>query len=121
MRGLDRKIDIERNSGSVLDSYGQPTEGWQKIVTRRAAWVNPVSGDERYQAAQFVARQQTEFRVRYSADVAEVTPLDRVIYPATNVTPEESDIYDIIAVNELGRREALQIIAARRSEAEAIV
>ena len=114
MRGLDRKVDVERFS-HIQDGTGQEVEAWSKIITRRWANVRPLAGDERYTAAQFVARQQTEFRLRWADDAAEITPLDRIIYPA-GATPEPSDIYDIIEVSELGRRDALRIIAARRTE-----
>jgi len=115
MRGLDRKIDIERKT-AVSDGYGQGIETWSKIATRRSAWVAPVRGDERFTSEQLVARQQTEFRVRYSSEIADLSPLDRIIYPATSIIPRSHEIYDIIEVAELGRREALRIITARRAE-----
>lgn len=118
MRGLDRKIDIERRT-ETQDDYGQPVEQWTKVATRRSAKVIPVSADERFTAEQFIARQQTEFRVRWSSALADLNPLDRIIYPSsTDVDSpgQEPKIYDIIEVAELGRRDALKIVAARRAE-----
>jgi head-tail adaptor len=112
---LDRRIDIERQGGG-LDDYGQPLDGgWAKLIERRPAAYRVVNGDERFTADQFVAKQQVEFRIRYSQDVADLSPLDRIIYPAS-ATPDESDVYDIMAVTELGRREGLSIMTARRAE-----
>lgn len=84
----------------------------------------PVRGDERFASPEKVASDQIEFRVRYSADVAALTPLDRVIYPALTeeqaeeeayVIPERS-IHDVLLVQEIGRREGLKIITARRAD-----
>lgn len=115
---LDRRIDIETFTATQLPS-GQQVESWSKLVSRRAASVTPVGGGERFTADQFVARQQVEFRIRYSSVVANVSPLDRIIYPASTDAESpslEPQIYDIIEVSEIGRREGLRIIAARRSE-----
>lgn len=118
---LDRRIDIERKTLTTASS-GQPVETWSKIVARRAASVTPVRADERFSAEQFVAKQQVEFRIRYSSTVADVNPLDRIIYPPDADSPadspvaEQSQIFDIIEVSEIGRREGLKIIAARRAE-----
>lgn len=113
---LDRRIDIERKSVTQAPS-GQPIETWSKIATRWAASVAPVSGDERFTSAQYVASEQVEFRIRYSSSVADVNPLDRILYPAESDSPPgEETIFNIISVIELGRREGLKIIAARRAE-----
>jgi hypothetical protein len=83
-----------------------------------------VRADERYAAPEVVAQQQIEFRIRYSSSLADLSPLDRLIYPALSADspepePAENTIFDILAVNEIGRREALQIIAQRRPDASA--
>lgn len=117
MRTLDRRIDIERKT-ATQNGYGQEVENWSKIATRRPAAVKPVRGDERYVADQFVAKQQVEFTIRWAAIVSDVSPLDRIIYPSVTNPAEVDDpnVYDIIEVSELGRREGLRIIAARRAE-----
>lgn len=117
MRMLDRRIDIERKSASQ-DGYGQDVDNWTKIATRRPAAVKPVRGDERFTSEQFAAFQQVEFTIRWATSVADVSPLDRIIYPsATNPADvDDPNVYDIIEVSELGRREGLRIIGARRAE-----
>lgn len=117
---LDRRIDVERRT-ITQDEFGQETETWAKLAERRAASVSPVQGDERFTAQQFVAKQQVEFRIRWANSVADVNPLDRIVYPldaseSPAQPPAEHQLYDIIEVSEIGRREGLRIIAARRAE-----
>lgn len=81
--------------------------------------MSPVNGDERFGGEQYVAKEQTEFRVRYSSVIANLTPQDRIIEPALQAdspSSEERRIYDILAVHEIGRREGLRIIASRRPD-----
>lgn len=111
---LDRRIAIERRV-DTLDDHGQPIPTWSRIGKVRWGSVFPVDGTERFIAAEFVARQQTEFKVRWATDLADVNPKDRVVYPVST-SPANSDIYDIMAVHEIGRREGLKILAARRSD-----
>lgn len=118
MRGLDRKIDLERKT-VTLDAYGQEVETWTKLKTRLSATLRVISGSERFEAQQWIAMQQVEFRIRWSNAVADLNPLDRVIYPASSDAESpalEPQIYEILQVSEMGRREALQIIAGRRAE-----
>jgi SPP1 family predicted phage head-tail adaptor len=118
---LDRYISIQRKV-TTQSASGQPIATWSTLAQRKSASVTPVSGDERITAVQFVAREQLEFRIRYATALADVSPLDRVLYPALTdaeiVSPPaaiaERRICDIIAVHEIGRQEGLQIIAARR-------
>lgn len=97
---------------------GAPVETWSAIATKRAASVGPVSGDERFSEPQWAAKQQTEFLVRWSDSIADLSPLDRVVYPpapAAGNIPGRT-IYDVAAVHEVGRREGLRIIAVRRAD-----
>jgi SPP1 family predicted phage head-tail adaptor len=105
---LDRRIAIQRKTVTQSPS-GQPVETWATLATRWAS-VKPVSGDERFSDPQLAAKQQTEFEVRHAADVASLTPMDRIVLTATGA------VHDILAVHEIGRREGLKIIAVRRSD-----
>lgn len=111
---LDRKISIERKT-ATRDTYGQPIEAWSRIGLTRWAARFPVSGTERFNSDQVIAREQDEFQVRWTADLADVSSLDRIVYPVT-VSPTDDEIFDILAVHEIGWREGLRIITARRSE-----
>lgn len=110
---LDRKIAIQRST-STLSDLGEPIEEWTTLATRRAQYF-PVSGEERYGGEQWVAKEQVEFRVRWDAAIAGLSPLDRVVYPVG--TPTNANTYDIMGVLELGRHVGLRIMAARRSDA----
>jgi head-tail adaptor len=113
-------ITIQRKTSSISASGGV-TEAWETIAARRAASMLPVRGDERFDTAQTVALEQIEFRIRYAADVADLSPQDRIIYPALGAdspqeTPAGRAIHDVLAVLEIGRREGLQIFTQRRAD-----
>ncbi len=124
---LDRRISILRKS-IVLSPSGEPIETWRLLAPRLWANIIPLRGDEKSAAPQYVASEQVSMLVRWSSLLADLSPLDRVVYPAVNedelegsppdIVPEaeinERRMYDIIAVHEVDRREALQIQAARR-------
>jgi head-tail adaptor len=116
---LDRRITIQRRTTSFSES-GAEVMNWSALSHRRPASRTPIRGEERFQAQQFVAREQVEFRVRLGSSVAGLSPLDRVIYPApgdpNEQAPPEHNIYDTMAVHEIGRREGFRILAARRAE-----
>lgn len=113
---LDRLIDVERAT-VILDDAGQPIETWAKLVSNRPAEYRPMRGDERFTAQQFVATEQVEFLVHWTSDLATLNPRDRVVYPATTETPPpHQSVYEIMGVLELGRREGLRILTARRPE-----
>jgi head-tail adaptor len=113
---LDRHITIQRKSSSYSDT-GEPIDTWSALAADKPASVSPVRGEERFSGEQYIARQQTEFRVRWSSDLADLTPLDRIIYPSADAgDPPTASIYDVMAVHEIGRREGLQIITARQTD-----
>lgn len=117
---LDRKITIQRKAVTQSTS-GAEVEQWADRVHRRSASYFPVSGDERFGGDQWASREQVEFTIRYSDNLADLSPLDRVIYPApTEANTTNSDqgtVFEIMAVHEVDRRKGLRILAARRSEA----
>lgn len=116
---LDRRVTLMRKTETQSPS-GEPVVAWTILATR-AAGLSPVSGSERSVAPQVVAQEQVEFRVRWSTDIADLTPRDRIVYPALD--PEEpaaeipdTHIYDLLAVHEIGRREGFRLIAYRRTD-----
>lgn len=115
---LDRQIAIQRLTRTLSES-GDPVDAWANLSVRPAS-VSPVSGDERFAGEQWVAKEQVEFRVRWADVISDLTPLDRVVYPASVIDSppslKDSNIYDIMATHELGRHEGLRIIAARRPD-----
>lgn len=118
---LDRRIDLQRNTPTQSGS-GAEVENWSNLAAAYAAQQRPLRGEERNTAPQWVASQQVEFTVRWRSDLANLNPKDRVIYPAImeGLSPEdeitEDRIFDIMEVNETGRRDWLAIRAARRAD-----
>lgn len=117
---LDRKITILRKT-ETLSSSGDPIELWAPTIRRRSASVWPLKGSEKFATAEKIATEQLDVRIRYSSDVADITPLDRIIYPALVVGEDPDDapartVLDIIEVQEINRREGIKIIAVRRPD-----
>lgn len=120
---LDRKITIQRKSVTSSDS-GEPVEAWSNLDVRRSASMWPFKAAEGFGGPETTSYEQVEFRIRYSSDMATLSPQDRVIYPALteaeaadsgHVIPERS-IYDVLGVLEINRREGLRIITNRRPD-----
>src|SRR4030095_3505574 len=111
---LDRRITIQRRS-VAQDNSGEPIESWTNLSARRAASVAPLTGSERLVGENIVAKEQVEFRTRWSTVIADLSPLDRIIYPSSD-SPEDSYVYDIIQASEVGRREMMLIIAVREAD-----
>jgi head-tail adaptor len=120
---LDRKITIQRKTETQLES-GEPVEAWANLAVRRSSSMWPFRGAEGFAPPTTTAYEQIEFRVRYSTDVAALSPKDRVIYPALTeaqaadpgyVIPPRS-IHDVLGVLEINRREGLRIITQRRAD-----
>lgn len=121
---LDRKITIQRKTVTVSDS-GDSVETWANVTPlRRSASMWPFRATEAFSAPERTAYEQIEFRIRYSSEVASLSPQDRVIYPALTeaqaadvgyVIPERS-IHDVLGVLEINRREGFRIITSRRPD-----
>jgi head-tail adaptor len=112
---LDVRIALQRKTTSLSPS-GEPSESWVTLAERWSS-IDPIQGDERNAAEQWIAREQAQFIVRWSQDIDDLSPLDRVIYPVSDasLSPSPSrSIYDIISVLEKGRNDQLIIQAARR-------
>lgn len=95
-------------------------ETWTSLVHGRRASITPAKGSERFADPQRVAKELVEIRIRWSTGLADLRATDRVIYPPpsdpNDQSPATSRIYDILAVNQIGRREGLAIIAERRAD-----
>src|SRR5262245_56170577 len=122
MRGgtLDRKIAIQRMTSTQSPS-GEVIEAWQTLSTRPAS-MQSLTGDERFSNDKYVARAQVAFTVRWAQALADLSPLDRIIYPAEATANSPADpltnkIYDIVVVQEVGRREALRILTVVQQDA----
>lgn len=101
---LDRRITIERYT-ETRDAFNNPVQTWATLTTVWAA-VEHIRDSERWAAQEVGATATMRFQIRYSSTVADVSPLDRVVY--------EGRAYDIAGVKEIGRREGLELTASAR-------
>ncbi len=101
---LDRRIRIERAT-AVDDGYQTRPGAWAELATVWAQFI-PMSGKEAREQLGREATMPASFRIRWSSRTADVSPADRVRYPAG----EAGRIYEIKAVNEIGRREGLELV-----------
>lgn len=117
---FDRRITLQKRMVEQTLS-GQATEVWCTVGTRYAA-LRPMTVAERFSTPQWVAREQVQFETRYSDAAAALTPLDRIVYPplaegaSPDDAPQDRNVYDIMGVLEVGRREGLRIMTARRPD-----
>lgn len=115
---LDRRVVVQRKVSSVSES-GSPIETWSAIGPVRWARRLPAAADERFTADTLAAREQVNFDLRWSLDLADLQPLDRIIEPAGAASADPiptRSIYDILGVNEIGRREGLHVLTMRRAD-----
>lgn len=98
---LDRRVTFERATVSV-DDYGAAVETWAPLATVWAA-VTPISDGERWAAGQVAAEVSARFVVRWSHDVSDISPANRLVMSGR--------VYGIEGVKEIGRREGLEITA----------
>lgn len=106
---LDRRVLIEQATAGAPSASGEVPLTWATLAD---VWASKeeLSGRELFQAQQVAAKVDTRFRVRYSSDIAAVTPSEMYRLVC------EGRTYDITAVLELGRREGLEILAWERAE-----
>lgn len=116
---LDRRVSIQRKTTTQSGS-GHPVETWSTLANV-SAYAEPLGGDERFAAPQVAALEQVEFGVRWRSSLANLTPKDRIVYPELeDASPAPSiagrAVYDVLDVQEVGRRRELRIKAARRPD-----
>lgn len=99
---MDRQITIEALTQGQGSKYGEPTETYAPWAT---VWGNKYEGGGReFEAArQITAEIDTQFQIRY---VAGLSTTMRITY--------EGRQYDILRIQEVGRRNRLNIWAKAR-------
>lgn len=103
---LDRRVTILRVSASTPDGHGGVTLTWAEVATVWAE-VRPQNGTERWRSenAEVAAVATHRFRIRWGQAV---TVLDRLRFGGRD--------WEIIRVDEIGRREGQLIQAMARAE-----
>lgn len=118
---LDRLVTVQRKTFTETAS-GEPVEVWSTLANRIPASIwTPPAGEESFKNPQMVAREKVEWLVRYSSALSNLSPLDRIVYPALSEASPEDDpvgrsVYEVTGVHEVGRREGLRIVTARRPD-----
>jgi head-tail adaptor len=104
---LDRRIAVERATITV-DSFNNPVPVWATLLVVSALKVD-VRDSERIASLEAGAEIGTRFTVRWSRDMAEVTPKDRVVC--------EGRTYQIVGIKEIGfgkRQEGFELTTVAR-------
>jgi len=101
---MDRLITIQSKT-TEKDEYGEEIETWD---THAKVWAmrRDLRGNEFYAAQQLNAEINTVFKTRYVSGIAPDS--HRIVYDGLT--------YNILAVVELGRREALELMVKARVE-----
>ena len=103
---LDRRITLQRAT-VTYDALNNPVQTWATLVTVWAS-KSEISDSERVAAKEVGAEATKRFQIRYSTDVDDLNPKDRLTY--------NSETYQILGVKELGRREGFEITAVVRAD-----
>lgn len=103
---LDRRITLERFT-STRDVYNEEVQTWTTLATRSASF-EPLSDGERFRASETAATASARFVIRHSTTVADLNPLDRLVF--------EGVTWQILRVKEIGRREGIEISATVRAD-----
>jgi head-tail adaptor len=98
---LDRRIEIWR--AAIVDDGFSQVLGEPALLRTMWASKRDVSDSERFSKGQAEAMLTTRFRVRWSADSADIRTSDRLRC--------EGRTYNVIGIKEIGRREGLEITA----------
>lgn len=106
---LDRLIRIEQNVETRVAGAREVAREW---VLKAQVWadVGPSGGGEGIRADQPVALQGLIFTIRYREDVSPAESL-RIVY--------EGQPFNIVSIDEIGRREGLAVKAEARAEVAA--
>ncbi|MDF2994674.1 MAG: hypothetical protein K0R27_311 [Xanthobacteraceae bacterium] len=106
---LDRRITLLSTNCQDFgrDEFNAPIKG---APVARTVWAEyaPVSDRERFASAEVTANLSARFRIRWSPDVAGVSPTWWLEF--------EGRTFDIVGAKEIGRREGIEITAAARAE-----
>lgn len=103
---FDREIRIERYTATDTEMGGE-TQEWAELATVIASKVD-ISGSEDPAAGSIQAAVVTRFRVRWAPVLADLSPLDRVVY--------EGRVYDIKAVKEQQLKVGIEILATASAD-----
>lgn len=106
---LDRRVALLR-FGLIENEHGDDVQGFAPMAVVWAS-VKPAPGTERLQSAEAAAAAPLIIWIRWWSVVADLNAKDRLEYPVGS-----GCMFDIKSVNEIGRREGLEIAAVGRGD-----
>jgi head-tail adaptor len=106
---LDRRVVIVR-AGPPIDNGVEAVPGAEvPLATRWASW-RPSNGREVFEAQGLEARAGGTFWLRWDSVTSGILPTDRVLF--------EDRLWDIKGVQEIGRRDGIELIVAAGDEGD---
>lgn len=105
-RKRDRRVTLERPDMRA-DKLGTNIPGWIKLARVWAQKV-PQRAVEAWKAGSTASTREIMWRIRWSRQVADLSSSDRLVYRDT--------VYEISGVQEIGRREGIEIITVDSGE-----
>ena len=102
---MDRRIALQSTTLTTND-YGQRVASWATYATVWAS-IKYKAGSEKVTDDQVGSTQTVDFTIRYSTDVSGVKASHRLVYNSQN--------YEILYVQEIGRKEGLILVCELRS------
>lgn len=96
---LDRRIILQDYTSDNGSPYGEEFKTWTNTATVWAQFI-PVKGTEEFLSVERYAEAEARFVIRYRTGV---TPKTRISF--------DSKTWNVIAVVEVGRQEALELYA----------
>jgi SPP1 family predicted phage head-tail adaptor len=104
---LNRRVTLERATVSQ-DAMNEDVLTWSQLATVWASY-EPVRDGERFRAGETAAGLSARFVIRWSSQVADLNPKDRLIF--------EGVTHEIVAVKEHGgRKVGIEISCVGRAD-----
>jgi SPP1 family predicted phage head-tail adaptor len=107
---LNRRATLQRATVTRND-FNEEIETWNTLAS---VWINrrDASANEAYRAQEVGAQISTRFTIRYSSDVDDLNPRDRLLYDGT--------VYNITGVRETQRNRWLEVDCVARPDIAAV-
>lgn len=100
---LDRRVTIKRAGATVDDGYTETDGALETYCTRWASW-KPANGREVFENLGREAKKGGTLWLRYDSQTSAIVETDKVLFGG--------DLWDIVAIQEIGRSEGIELIIA---------
>lgn len=104
---LDRRITIRRQGEPTDNGIEEVPGEWADYATRWASW-KPANGREVFENLGREAKAGGTFWLRYDSETAGILATDRVLW--------DSRSFDIVGIQELSRREGVELVVVAGDE-----